>query len=40
VWERASDARDRRGKEVATQMGNQGTAGGNLRESVEIVQAA
>jgi predicted dehydrogenase len=24
---------------VATQMGNQGTAGGNLRESVEIVQA-
>src|SRR5262249_7884794 len=24
---------------VATQMGNQGSAGGNLRESVEIVQA-
>jgi predicted dehydrogenase len=24
---------------VATQMGNQGTAGGNLRESIEIVQA-
>lgn len=24
---------------VATQMGNQGTAGGNLRESVEIIQA-
>ena len=39
VWEARQLANIAREKKVATQMGNQGTAGGNLRKSTEWIQA-